>query len=291
MDWSGSPIRDFAATRCTGLLLQVGVLSILFVGWRLPYVSARSSSDQAQDQERTLRTRVEEFYNLIRVGSWSQAESYVTQDSLDAFRNQTKTPFQSYQIDSIKLQPDARSATVQITIKVMMPYSPTPFAFPRASQWRLVNGEWYVQIPGPPRGLLKSMVQQPPSAPGASHREPPPVELKFSNAVYTILDAVQPGQVKEARFPFTNVSDHVVRLGEVVTGREWVRLKTEKKEYKPGESGTLEFEVDPIHRDYGYGFADTITVKTEPGGATTLLTIRMYVAPSVAANGKTEAQE
>ena len=47
------------------------------------------------------------------------------------------------------------------------------------------------------------------------------------------------GEVKVARFAFTNVSQRVVTVAEVQTGGDYLEMTTQQKEFKPGEAGTL----------------------------------------------------
>ena len=267
-------------------LLRFGVLLILSIAGPCPCDSSQNSVPQLPKEASSLRTRVKEFYSFLAAGNWSKAENYVSRETLDTFRNQTKTPFESFEIDSVELQAGGARATVRVTTKLMTPYSPSPFPFPLTTHWRLVGGRWYVVVPNPPRQPVKAMMQQAPADKGASSPKPS-VEFKFEHTD-VIVDPIQTGEVKLARFPFTNVSDHVVRIGKVVTGCDCMRLKGANKEYKPGESGTLEFAWDPIHRDYGYGLEDTIAVKTEPGGAVTFLMARTYVTARAASAGKSE---
>jgi uncharacterized protein DUF1573 len=275
-------------------LLPVGALLIisteaLFVA-TLPncwgQVGARVEVPRGGNSLSALRTRVKEFYGFLRVGNWSRAEAYVTPESLDTFRNENKTPFLSFQINSIHMRPDGRSARVEATLKVQTPYSGEPFPFPRKTSWRLVGGLWSVEVPKPPLHPLRSMFTQPPPS-SASSLVRQPAELKFES-VESIVDLIQLGEIRTVRFAFTNVSDHAVRLGKVITGCDCMRLKDGKKEYKPGESGTLEFEWDPVHRDFAYALEDTISVHTEPGGAVTFLMARTEVGPRVSNGGKSE---
>jgi uncharacterized protein DUF1573 len=270
-------------------LFQVGTLLILLIGGPCPYVSSQDSAQQLSKPASSLRTRVKEFYSFLKAGNWSKAENYVSRETLDTFRNQAKTPFESFEIDSVELQPGGARATVRVTTKLMTPYSTSPFPFPLTTHWRLVGGRWYVVVPNPPREPVKAMMRQAPADKGAPPQKPP-VELKFEHTDL-IVDSIQPGEVKLARFPFTNVSDHVVKIGKVVTGCDCLRLKDGKRDYKPGESGTLEFAWDPIHRDFNYALEDTIAVTTEPGGAVTFLMARTVVGPRVAGAAKNQSSK
>lgn len=283
MNCLGFPTANVTTRRRTRLLLQVGVLSILFTGGPFPYVSARGSPAQLQDQERALRTRVEEFYDLSKVGNWSQAENYVTKDSVDTFRNRSKAPFQSYQIDSIKLQPDARNATVLVTLKTMTLYSPTPVPSAHTSHWRLESGLWCIEVRKPESSAMKQFFAPP--SPGGVPRRPSSrnPDVEFKERAISVGD-ICPGEVKIARFPFTNVSKHEVVFTDVQTGCKCLRMITTKKEFKPGESGVLEFEFNPERFDYPYSLSPMITVKTDPGGRVQVLTIVSLVKPETPEN-------
>jgi hypothetical protein len=276
-----------------GIKALFGVITLLLLcGPSLPSrFSAQVAPEPSHESEQVLRARIKQFYDLLEAGNWSKAENYVAPESLDTFRNQTKTPIRGYDIDSVKLAPQGQSATVVLSIKVTVPYSPTPYALPRSMQWRLVGGKWYAVIPEQTPATLNSMFQQGRPPAGATPHAPSPVELQFEYGTYTFLGPLQPGQVKVAHFPFKNVANHAVKLGEVTTGCKCVLLKGEKREFMPGEPGSLDFEVNPDHHGYGYGLADTVTVKTEPGGAVTYLTVRTYVAPLATTESKSEPQK
>jgi hypothetical protein len=87
-----------------------------------------------------------------------------------------------------------------------------------------------------------------------------------------------------ARFSFTNISQHTVRLVEVQTGDDCLRLKTQQKEFKPGEAGVLEFELDPSVLGWNttQALSLDITLKTDPGGVYTTLDLGAVFEPTAA---------
>jgi hypothetical protein len=87
-----------------------------------------------------------------------------------------------------------------------------------------------------------------------------------------------------ARFPFTNVSQHAVKLVEVQTGGDCLRLKTQQKEFKPGEAGVLEFELDPSVLGWNteQALSLEVTLKTDPGGVYTTLNLGAVFEPGAA---------
>lgn len=231
--------------------------------------------EQTTEQAQALRTRVEEFYSLLQSGRWTQAESYMTEDSLEDFRNQSKNPFLKFQIDSIKMDPDGLNASVLVRLQFPTGIPPTLVEAPRTTRWRQVNGVWRAAIPTSDPNVLQSLFMAT-SRNVSSAQKPPPEELRFKGHRYN-LGTIPPGQVKQARFPFTNVADHVVTLAEVLTGCKCLQVKTVKKAYKPGESGEVVIEFNPAGFEHNY--EQTIVVKTDPGSLTTYLTISGYVVP------------
>jgi hypothetical protein len=69
-------------------------------------------------------------------------------------------------------------------------------------------------------------------------------------------------------------------LSEFQLGCDCLRLKTEQKEYQPGQTATLEFEFDPSRLGVAAGepFTHDIMIRTEPGGSYVKLTIGGGVA-------------
>jgi hypothetical protein len=87
--------------------------------------------------------------------------------------------------------------------------------------------------------------------------------------------------VKVARFAFTNVSQRVVTLADIQTDCPCLRIKSQQREFKPGEAGALEFELDPSSFSFDTKTALTLTaaLDTEPEHARTQLTVRAVLMP------------
>jgi len=237
--------------------------------------TASSSSEEA------LRTRVEQLYAAYQQGDWSRMEKYLTKESKPFFRSQTKKPLLAHQIQSIKLDPGGETASVVVEIPVLSPMMPRAITTRQTTQWRLVKGVWYVEYPRPDPNAMQSLL-------GTAHRPPtppprppvPPTELKFQYT-WVGLEYVHHGEVKVARFPFTNVSNHEVAMEVVELGSDCLRMKTQQKAFKPGESGVLEFEFDPSDLQFNVeeAFTTTVVLKTQPGGALARLTIAAMLEP------------
>jgi len=239
--------------------------------------------------EQSLRSRVEQFYSAVQQGDWPRAEKYLTKDSKPIFRAQSKKPVLGYQIQSIQLAPDEHAASVVVQIPFMSAAAPRPFLVPKTTQWRLINKGWYLEIPKPGPNDQQALLAA--AAPQQQVPSPPPLavskDLKFESLWCSVGD-VYAGQTEVARFPFTNVSTHVVTLSEIQVGCDCLRLKTQQKEFKPGESGALEFEFDPSRLRFRTeeSFSQDIILKTEPGGVYVKLTIAALVTPGPAPPAK-----
>jgi hypothetical protein len=152
---------------------------------------------------------------------------------------------------------------------------------PLATHWRLIKGVWYLELERPDASALKSFLAgtSPPVKPVP---RPPaiPAELKFETT-WVGLEYVHRGEVKTARFPFTNISNHDVSVEIPDLGSNCLRLKTPQKTFKPGESGVLEFEFDPSSFQFNVEQALSmgVTLKTLPGGAQARLTIAAVLLP------------
>jgi len=233
--------------------------------------SAQLANAEESAPEQVLRGRVEDFYSLIQLGRWAQAEAYVSPDSLETFRSGPKNPFLDFQVKSVNLEPDQQSAQVEVQLQVVNPASlGTPLALAQTTHWRLEGGVWRVVLPKP--ASMASLFNDQ----GEKKSPPPPEELKFKGHRYG-FGKMKPGEIKTAVFPFTNATNHDVTISAVLTGCDCLRAKFNKKTYKPGESGELAIEFDSGHLEQTY--EQTIVVKTDPGDLRTLLTVQGYIAP------------
>ncbi len=234
------------------------------------------AAQAAQGEEQELQGRVQEYYSLLQVGRWAEAERYLTEDSKENFRNQQKSPFVGFEIKSVKLEPDGKTATTLVLVQTLVPaFSLTPMPVSSTTSWRLVQGAWYAVIPKPAPNAWKAAFSPPPGG-SAAKQVPHLEELKFKGHTYYFA-VIPPGKVKVVRFPFKNVTDHAVTITEVVTGCDCLKAKIDKKRYEPGESGELAVEFDPS--DYAREYAQTIVVRTDPGGLVTFLNVKGYVIP------------
>lgn len=259
-----------------GWLVRAGMLTAASVLAASAWAFRGPSNDQA------LRSRVEQLYGVLQQGDWAQAEKYLTEDSKPIFRNQSKKPVAGYQIQSIKLEPSGDEAEVVVQVPVFSGFMPGPIQIPETTRWRLIKGDWYLQLSTP------QATQSPPGAAGQKPPSSPPVslhtkDLKFQST-WASVGTVHKGEVKVARFAFTNVSQRVVTLSVRQTSCDCLRLRTQQTEFKPGGAGVIEFELDPssLSFDVLSALTSTVILQSEPEHAFTELTIAAVLSPGTA---------
>jgi len=260
--WIGEPARGCVGRTASFVLLVVLATPVL------PTVAAST--------EEVLRGRVEQLYNALRQGDWQQVEKYLTKESRPTFRKQPKKALAGYQIDSIKLEPTGDSAVVVVRIPLSGRAVPSPIFAPQTTHWRRVRGTWYLDLSGAPTG-------QPLSGAGRQNQPPPSLhvkDLKFQST-WVSVGYVHKGEVKTARFAFTNTSQRVVTLASVEMDCPCLRMKSQQKDFKPGEAGVIEFELDPSSFSFDVVHALTLTasIETEPEHALTQLTVAAVLVP------------
>jgi len=237
----------------------------------------------AASSEEALRARVNACYAALQQGDWRKVEKYLTKESIPLFRGQTKKPLTGYEIGSIKIDPDGQTALVEVVIPVTSAIMPTPILMPQTHRWRMVRNVWYMELVRPSSSVQDSLLEMA-NKPMPSHAEVPlSKDLKFESG-WASLGNVEPNTVAAAKFSFKNVSTHPVTLARIQLGCDCLRLKTQQKEYAPGEAGTLEIEFDPssLRGSADAAFTQDIVITTEPGDGLIMLTIaaRIVAAPA-----------
>jgi hypothetical protein len=242
-------------------------------------VRAASSSEDA------LRSRVEQCYSALQQGDWRKAEKYLTKESKPIFRNEEKKPLAGYQIDSIKIEAGGRTASVVVQVPILASAAPGPILVQKTSLWRLIGRQWCMELAKPSANAAQQTpLGMAPKAP----KVPPRLSVVYSKDLrfeftWCSLGIVKGNEVQVARFPFKNVSNHVVTLTDL-HGGDCLVLKTKQMEYQPGESGALEFEFDPSKLGLvgEQSFTQDIVFKTEPDDLYIKLTVAALVTPGPA---------
>jgi hypothetical protein len=244
-------------------VLLIQAIGVLCLGLLL---APSMAAAQAVSPSDALKKRVQEFYSLLQRGRVSQAESYITPDTLEIFRTLSVNPFLGFEVDSIEIGADGKSADVLVQILYQPPMAPQPFKYPRKTAWRLEGDQWLQVVPE----LNEFQSQQPTAG------KPGPEELRFAQKTAN-LGILRQGDKREARFSFTNVTDHPVTITSVDGSCPCLRLLTDKKTYAPGETGELVLEFDS--QDYLRAYSQTVVVRTDPGNGRTELLVKADIQP------------
>jgi len=237
------------------------------------------SGETRPASERALRDRVEQLYTALQQGDWAKAEEYLTSESKEIFRQESKQRLDGFEIKSITLDTSGQAAIVVVDLPFFFPGIPDAGPFQKVTRWRLVNGVWLAELPKPdsegprPPNPTVSTSQPLPTAVGSN-------DLKFESTTYN-LGEVRTDQTTTARFAFKNTGADLVTVADVQMGCDCLKLVTPKREFRPGESGLLEFKLDPsgLHVSLREAFTQTILLKTEPGDRYVELTISAILVP------------
>ncbi|MBC8218743.1 MAG: DUF1573 domain-containing protein [Planctomycetes bacterium] len=106
--------------------------------------------------------------------------------------------------------------------------------------------------PKPVPDKPKPVPNKPKPAPKVDPNTPGP-KIEFDKLIHD-LGSVDPGSNNVCEFPFKNVGDALLKIISVKPGCQCTQYTLEKKEYEPGESGTLKFkyhaalQAGPINR-------------------------------------------
>jgi Protein of unknown function (DUF1573) len=251
------------------------LLAIALVGWgileaRAFQIAGLQEGSASEQPAEALQRRVHEFYGLLQTQQVSRAEQYVTKESRELLRDQVGKPFLGFRVVSATVNPDGKSGNAVVELNVMMPFSPAPVPIQRNSQWEIEDGEWRVMLVEAPPVNTGDMLAL------KTKEAEKPEELKFVGHTFG-LGVMKPGEVKEARYPFENVTDHVVTIKSIETDCDCLKNKTEKLVYKPGEKGEVVVDFDSTN--YEYAFLNTMVVTTSPGDVKSYLRIGAQVVP------------
>ena len=248
----------------------------MFVSLSFIFLAQSSAGLMAQapaGAENALRKRVGEFYALMKLKKATEAEKYVTAETLDQFRLMPNGEFLNAEISSIEWNADKSAAAVMINIMVSSATIPVPFSLPRKTDWKLTSDGWQIVIP--PQASMPSGGEQ--MFPG--HGEsvaPAKTDLEFPHPIVD-LTPIRQGEKKSVSFSFTNTSQHPVTVTDVKSDCKCIVLKSVKKTYKPGEKGELVFEFDSS--DFSYEYRQSIAVFTNPEDQRVNLMLSASISP------------
>jgi hypothetical protein len=125
-------------------------LAVLFatVSFAQTAVPPPASPQPPAEVDLALRARITGFYDLLVGHQYRKAEEFVAPDFRDRYYEQDKPRYLSYELTSIAYSPDFTSADVVVSVRMpsISPMVPLTAAYPMASLWRLLDGDWYWSI-------------------------------------------------------------------------------------------------------------------------------------------------
>jgi hypothetical protein len=124
--------------RLSWLLLVL--VTCLFAAPQDPFRSA------PPEEEEALKARVDGFYALFQQGKLREAEAFVAEESRDVFYNAPKARIFAYEIRNIEFNPEISEAKVLVAVDTLTPLSSQPLKQPLQSDWKRIDGEWYLYL-------------------------------------------------------------------------------------------------------------------------------------------------
>jgi hypothetical protein len=222
--------------------------------------------------EESLRARVQQYYGFLQLGKFAEASTLVTRGTRENFQNTHKGPFLSFTLDAIHFDPAGSTAPRKAAVTVQLEVFPfgavSTLHAPETTNWTRVGEIWYLEAPPPHVATFEELTKG-----GKQAKTAPPDEIKFTT-FKSDMGKLKIGEKGVSIFPFKNTSDHPTTL-EVTTYCDCLLVKGLKKQYQAGETGELRVDFDSTN--YLDDYAQTIFVKTLPGGASTRLLITGFV--------------
>ncbi|MBI4443054.1 MAG: DUF1573 domain-containing protein [Acidobacteria bacterium] len=242
------------------------ILLCLFVGGA---VAAR-----AADPEQAVRQTVQRYYEACMAAQWKTAEKYVDRQSIEIFRANPPSRLLKYEIRKVEFRKEGQEAVVTVGVdSPVEQFGGRIMTLNAFTLWRLNKGKWYLVIsPAPPLPVVMQ----------AARLLPPPkklVELQFDSPEADFGWKRQ-GDPVHLEFPFTNVSDHPVRVtASLVSICDCMSVTVSKETVAPGEKASVLFTIEDS-TPFTFNFHQGIGIKAEPGGGILDLDIIGFFAPA-----------
>jgi hypothetical protein len=211
---------------------------------------AQQPSPAAAEAEAAVRARVQQFYQLQLEKKFRQAETFVADDTKDAYYNSGKPDLKSFEIQKIELKDNNTHALVTLKRKLVIRSSmigAQTFDMPLFSSWKVENGQWVWYI-DPELASQSPFGQIRKSSPGtATGTPPPPIAGRMNVADLKKLVTFDPGSVTlsaanpDQAVTFTNGMPGPVTLKITRSELTGISVELEKSELKAGETSQLRF--------------------------------------------------
>jgi hypothetical protein len=122
--------------------------TLLFVSVGLCLAQSSAAKPPAAVDE-ALRTRVNQFFQLMLDAKYRQAEAFVADDSKDSYYDGQKPKYLSYELKNIEYSDDFTKAKVNMLCETVVPmpgFGGRTLKITVGSTWKVVNDEWVMYI-------------------------------------------------------------------------------------------------------------------------------------------------
>ena len=121
-----------------------------------PATSAESAPTAPPDVEQALRARVKQYFEACAQRKYREAEGMIDEPSRDTFYNGSKPLYNSFD-EITKIEWAENFTHASVTVRAAMDIPMQTFALHAhplvPSEWRLVDGQWYLHINTPEEGI------------------------------------------------------------------------------------------------------------------------------------------
>lgn len=214
------------------------------VMWLVPailsaWLPAHAASDKKAAREKQLTKRAEEFYHLMVTAEWMKVMPYVTEDTRPIWVAQSKNPIDAYQVKSVEIAADGKSAEVNVDVTFRYAATATaPFTEGQKSEWVYQHGQWFIKL-RPRKSMIEYFNQISPN-PGSL----PPQPISFEpNPIRVPVPAE--GAEAVLQVSFENITGGNVELKNLTTNCPCAKVEVDKTELLPSEKGKLTLRYRP----------------------------------------------
>jgi hypothetical protein len=247
-------------------------------------IAAQEKAAPPPEVDAALRDRIQKFFQAHVDGKFRAADQYVAEESKDIFFSAEKPRYLSFEIVSITYSENFTRATATVNgeREIMMPMGGAfKMKFPRATLWKLIDGQWFWYIPQVETAQTPFGLVRPGAASGAA--APPAVDVSKGPTVADVLNMVTVDRsdiTLSARQPsaeavFTNRMPGHVTLAITSPSLPGLETKLDRAELGPYEAARLMVRTTAAKAGPRPSF--TVDVRVEPVGQT--IPIRVSFAP------------
>lgn len=248
--------------------------------------AAAQSPAPPPDLEAALRARVQMFFDACSQRKYREAEQLIDEPSRDTFYNANKPMYRSFdEITKIEWSDNFTHASVTVRAGMDMPMQTFVLhAHPLVpTEWRFVDGQWYLHINTPEEGIRMPFFNNPIKIPASQVADANAAPEPLPGGITSVSQKSMREKANEllhgvkadrgfVELESTTAGEQTIRLKNTTPGPVALSLAMEKR---PG----LEVSLDK--KDLGAGEEAVATVRWTPKDkiAKSLCTLHIHVMP------------